>query len=178
MLNRTRSAVVALLASFLMFTYSEASFGSNILINSAVGRENCDNPVLTKAILEFRYLNTEIPTNSKVSLHYGWEVSDPSGSVSNDWLEIGNASLDPLAYQDWGGTVEKVITSSESSSRQKTGINFVFRITLPDGTSYYDKGTATPKGFYRAAWDPNDIGCFSGPPLTFKSLKIFRSERY
>ena len=152
---------------------SVSAFASEIIVNAALGHSSCLLLEATRGLLEFRYTNPDIPPNARVTLHSGWEVFDRSvGSFVSDWQDISEVEMDSVANRTWSAGINKKLYTFGSDENPLSGVNFVFKITLPNGEYFFDKGNESRLGFYRTSWNFNDLKCFDGDFPEFKNLSV------
>ncbi len=102
-----------------------------------------------------------LPWGSKVELVYGF--NNTYGKV--EWDRSGEEQMEAVAPYTW-----QTMFQEKTSSRghyYADRLNFVFRITLPDGTFYYDNGGQSPMGHYSA-----DMPRMTCKPETLEILNI------
>jgi hypothetical protein len=106
------------------------------------------------------YENRELPWGSRVDLIYGFEEREntPRARVTREWQERVEISVPATAPSTWSTDVSRVIESRGSAVSYKA-LQFVWKITLPSGTTFYDRGNDAPMGFYSAPFADLPLTC-------------------
>jgi hypothetical protein len=102
-----------------------------------------------------------LPYGTKVIVKYGFfghrmvYESNDAKTVRLEWDMGGYA--DSLGVSDYTWTANISVTLHKAGdSHNYEAIRFVFLVVLPDGSSYYDKGTNSNLGFYEAYFPPKE----------------------
>ncbi|AKQ64700.1 hypothetical protein A176_001612 [Myxococcus hansupus] len=106
----------------------------------------------SQAEIRLTYRNDDLPWGTSVFLIYGW------GGSTFDWAPSPQTVEVPaVAPYHWGTTVTGVIRSR--SSTQYTHLNYVWKVVLPDGHEFYEKGNDSTYGYYAADFSQVPMPC-------------------
>ena len=92
------------------------------------------------------YRNHDLPWGTSVYLIHGWAGTD--GYTPFDWANRQEIEVAASAPYTWSATVSRQIQGRGGPIFKS--INFVWRVVLPDGHEFYEKGNASTWGFYDA----------------------------
>lgn len=107
---------------------------------------NCETLETQTADLALNYKNSEVPYTAKVYLVYGSANSViPSRWLNNKSLEMKR--VEPFVYN----SQSSIVIQSPDSVFKVANINFIIKIVLDDGKTYFDKGSDSKLGFYQVA---------------------------
>jgi hypothetical protein len=121
----------------------------------------------SQAEITFSYKNLDLPWGTSVFLIYGW--GNTSGTTPFAWApQPVTVEAPATAPYHWGVTVTGVIRAR--SSTEYKNINYVWKVVLPDGSEFYEKGNGSTYGYYSADFSQvampctNTSGQFIGTP--------------
>ena len=149
---------IALLLVILIF--SVPAFASWVwvdgraMINSATNYQNTRGDF---AVSFKEYL----PYGTKVVVKYGFfghrmvYESNNAKTVRLEWDMGGYAETVCVGDYTWTANIS-VVLHKAGDSHNYEAIRFVFLIMLPDGSTYYEKGTNSTLGFYEAYFPPKE----------------------
>jgi hypothetical protein len=133
----------------------------------------------SQAEITFSYRNNDLPWGTSVYLIYGW--GGTSGTTPFDWSPQPTTVEAPAtAPYHWGTTVVGVIRA-RSSMPQYTNINYVWKVVLPDGHTFYEKGNDSIYGYYAADFSQvpmpctNTSGAFIGTPTPLAITTVVKN---
>jgi len=98
------------------------------------------------------YRNYTLPWGTSVALVYGWGgTSWGHGNPSTrfDWANTQTVAVSASAPYTWSATVTSII-STRSGSWLYDELDFVWKVTLPNGFTFYEKGNGSTWGYYAA----------------------------
>lgn len=120
------------------------------------------------------YLNPSLPWGTKVELVSGLKkVSHWShaGTRVIDWQFTETTTAPAISDYTW-----EVIRTTTFAVRGVeyigAALQFVWKITLPDGTIQYDKGSSSLYGYYEVDFESLNMACDSLDKISFQSLNI------
>lgn len=122
--------------------------------------DNCQYYSTTTGKFKITY-KEQLPWGSKIELVYAFNNT----FGNSEWHRQDESQMEAVAPYTWQAVIEEVTSARGSFSSDK--INFVFRITLPDGSIVYDNGGQSPMGHYSAR-----MPRMSCEPETLKILDI------
>lgn len=149
-------SAVLMLASL----FGAEALASDVGVDVGLYRSSCGYYSATTGVFSVRYQNEDLPPDARVSLHYGFEFNGQDRAT--DWQDIADASM-TRERGAWTLSLEKQIHYRSSWRPVSNAIDFVFRIEYPNGFVAYDKGGDSALGFYRVAWDTEQIACGTAP---------------
>lgn len=101
------------------------------------------------------YRNNDLPWGTSVYLIYGW---GGTGTTSFDWAPQPTTVEAPAtAPYHWGTQVKTIFRARSSTSY--SSINYVWKVVLPDGTEFYEKGNGSTYGYYAANFSALPVPC-------------------
>lgn len=120
------------------------AYAADVVVSGNVYSDNqCAYYASTSGQFKITY-KEQLPWGSKVELVYALNDSYHQA----EWIRQEQTEMEPIAPYTWQSVfVEQ--TGSRGEFRADK-LNFVFKITLPDGTDYYDNGGQSPMGHYTA----------------------------
>ncbi|MCE9671665.1 hypothetical protein LY474_28045 [Myxococcus stipitatus] len=146
----------------LLFTSTSAFAGSQ-WVEARTVLNTCGYFSTAQAEVTLTYRNDDLPWGTSVFLIYGW------GGSTFDWAPAPQTVEVPaVAPYHWGTKVTSVIRAR--SSTEYTSINYVWKVVLPDGHEFYEKGNGSTYGYYAANFSQvpmpctNTAGTFIGTP--------------
>lgn len=115
---------------------------------------NCSYYSQTTAEFEIWYRDESLPWGSQVSVIYGFGGLDQSPVAAGmgarlDWTDQSEKASEAVAPYTWVSRFSQVI-HSRYSSRRLDQLQFVLRISLPQGGDRYFRGGQTSMGFIQA----------------------------
>lgn len=120
------------------------------------------------------YRNYDLPWGTSVFLVHGWGGSN--NGTPFDWDNTQTVQASASAAYTWSATV-RATTSTRSSPKYSEHLDFVWKVVLPNGSEFYEKGNPSTWGYYAANFaslpgpcvsDSNFIG--TPQPLTVTSV--------
>lgn len=139
----------------LLLTSSSALAGEQ-WVKARTVLNTCGYFSTSQAELTFSYRNQDLPWGTSVFLIYGW--GGTSGTTPFDWAPAAVTVEAPAtAPYHWGTTVTGVIRARSSTSY--TSINYVWKVVLPDGSEFYEKGNGSTYGYYAADFSQVPMPC-------------------
>jgi hypothetical protein len=140
----------------LLLTSTSALAGSQ-WVQARTVLNTCGYFSTSQAEITLTYRNDDLPWGTRVFLIYGWGGSSGPSSTF-DWAPAPQTVEVPaVAPWHWGTTVTGVIRSR--SSTQYTSINYVWKVVLPDGHEFYEKGNGSTYGYYAADFSQVPMPC-------------------
>ncbi len=140
----------------------------------------CDYAFDYMAEVVLSYQNYAMPWGTSVELIYGWGGSSWGGpsTTTFDWANTQTIPVSASAPYTWSATVTSVIATRTGSS-EYTSIQFVWKVSMPNGHVFYEKGNGSTWGFYNAPLGSllgapcSNTSTFTGPssPLTVTSVE-------
>lgn len=137
-----------------LFDYNYAS-AADISVQGRSYTISCS--YYTKTIGDFliQYHNTNLPWGTKVYFLYGTDGytiqygPNPAREIKLNWQN--KKEIEIFAFSDftWGADISLDL-HERTSPDMFNGLDFVFRIVLPNGHEYYDNGGASDYGYYLA----------------------------
>jgi hypothetical protein len=130
---------------------------------------------------DVRYENHALPANARVELHYGDEefgnCSDCVPTVSYyPWNHIQTVGMAGAGSSSW----EQTVSIDDRGGEEGGGVealNYVFKITMPDGSIVWDNGGNSPMGYYRSRKiDAPAAQC--GKPAPFAATSVERIAKW
>ncbi|WP_426750386.1 hypothetical protein [Myxococcus sp. Y35] len=136
----------------------------------------CDYGYAYEAQVNLSYRNYDLPWGTSVYLIYGWGGLD--SFVPFDWENEQTIEVFASAPWTWSTTVTS-ITSNRTSPKWYEHLDHVWKVVLPNGHVFYEKGNSSTWGYYSAsllsiAERPcTSNGDFVGPmyPLTVTTVE-------
>ncbi|MFP2933701.1 hypothetical protein ACLESO_52905 [Pyxidicoccus sp. 3LG] len=133
----------------------------------------------SQAEVTLSYRNYDLPWGTRVFLIYGWGSPPAGGSTGFDWAPQPTTVEAPAtAPYTWGTQVKSIIRSR--SSVVYTNINYVWKVVLPDGHEFYEKGNGSTYGYYAADFSQVPMPCsndgsFSGTPTALTITTVVKN---
>ncbi len=119
--------------------------------------------------LKLSYENRDLPWGSRVELIYGFEErSNRNNAVTRNWVDREQVEVPAVAASLWGIELSRAVESRGAPAALRA-LQFVWKLTLPDGSIQYDRGTDAPMGYYRASFAHLPLTC-SG--TAFQALPV------
>ena len=132
---------------------SSSALASETWTQGRVILRQCDYAFDYVAEVGLSYRNYTLQWGTSVELVYGWGGISWGYSTPNtpfDWANTQTIPVPASAPYTWSTTVTSVI-STRSGSYSYDQINFVWKVTLPNGYVFYEKGNGSTWGFYAAS---------------------------
>ncbi|MCP3136594.1 hypothetical protein [Pyxidicoccus xibeiensis] len=166
----------SVLALAVLFLSTSAQASETTVYGRKVLRE-CVYAHAYEAEVQLNYLNYSLPWGTSVELIYGW--GGQSNSVPFDWANTQTVSAPASAPYTWSATVRAITGRRTEPHWNYQHVDFVWRVIMPNGYTFYEKGNGSTWGFYSASLETGVIppctsdGNFVGPlyPLTFTSIE-------
>ncbi|WP_164016469.1 hypothetical protein [Pyxidicoccus trucidator] len=167
------------LALVLLFVSSSA-LASETFVQGRMALRACEYASSYEAEVGLSYRNYTLPWGTSVYLVYGWGGSAKDGSNPFDWANTQTLAVSASAPYTWSTTVRET-TSTRSGSTLLTHIDFVWKVVLPNGYEFYEKGNGSTWGYYTANLSQiQESPCASSPnfPSTPTSLTVTSVEKW
>ncbi|WP_164000333.1 hypothetical protein [Pyxidicoccus caerfyrddinensis] len=162
--------------ALLLFFVSSSAMASEQWVQGRVVLHSCVYASSYEAELNLSYRNYTLPWGTSVYLIHGWGGLD--NFVPFDWDNTQTLAVSASAPWTWSITVRSNI-SNRSSPKWYEHFDYVWKVVLPNGTEFYEKGNGSTWGYYAA--NLSDVtqrpctsdGNFVGPtyPLTVTSVE-------
>lgn len=151
-----KQSLVSVLSIFILgiFSFNFLS-ASEIHVQGRSYTISCSYYNKTTGDFVVQYQNNSLPWGTKVFLTYGADGytiqygPNPAREIKLTWQN--KTEIEIFAYSEftWGADLSMTI-HERTTPDVFNGIDFVFRIVLPDGTEFYDNGGASNYGYYVA----------------------------
>lgn len=139
---------------------SAAAFAGDTYVQARAVTHSCSYYSTQNVEVTLSYVNTGLPWGTSVNLMYGWGGASGAGSTPFDWQNTTTVAAPATAPYTWGTTVTSII-AARSSSQYYANIDFVWQVTLPDGSVFYEKGNSSTYGYYLADFSQLPRPCVS-----------------
>lgn len=147
------SSRVLLLA--LMLTSTSALAGEQWVQARAI-LNSCGYFSNAQVEVTLSYRNQDLPWGTSVYLIYGW--GGGTTTTSFDWAPQPTTVQAPAtAPYHWGTKVTSIFRARSSTTY--SSINYVWKVVLPDGTEFYEKGNGSTYGYYAADFTAVPVPC-------------------
>ncbi|MCX6125590.1 MAG: hypothetical protein NTV34_12725, partial [Proteobacteria bacterium] len=112
-----------------------------------------NNATLT-GLFDVTYFNAVVPFGSKITIHYGFEVStyDPylrRYVPTSHWNDASSMSLKQWEEYGWVTRLTRIIMK-KGSWTATTGLDFYLEIQTPSGEVFCNRGGPDDRNYYRA----------------------------
>ncbi|MCK8503101.1 MULTISPECIES: hypothetical protein [Myxococcus] len=171
------TSAVRKLCALALFLASSSSFAIEHWADGRASLHSCLYASAYEAEIRMSYRNLSLPWGTSVELIHGWGGLD--NWVAFDWDNTQTVAAPASAPWTWTVTVRSFI-SHRTSPKWYDSFNFVWKVTLPGGSVFYEKGNGSTFGFYSAnLGDIAERPCtnnssFSGPPFALTITSIER----
>lgn len=144
-MNRLLRSVLALVLTFV----SATAFAGETAVQARAVTYSCQYYSAQEVEVGLSYRNYDLPWGTSVYLVYGWGGTVSSGGVSTPiaWDNTTTVTAPATAAYTWGTTVRGQITY-RSSPKYYKHIDFVWKVVLPNGSEFYEKGNDSSFGYY------------------------------
>lgn len=153
-MNRLLRNVFALVLMFV----SATAFAAETTAQARAVLRSCGYYSSQEVEVGLSYKNTTLPWGTSVELLYGWGGYE--GSTVFDWRNSTSIAAPATAPYTWGVTVTSQI-AARSSPTFFEHIDFVWKVSLPDGSVFYEKGNNSTYGYYKADFSQVQRPCTS-----------------
>lgn len=147
-----------------------------IQLKGAVRTNSCGYYSSTVGNFSFAYGNDDLPWGTKVVLHYGYQVHTFRGnqSVTLTWQDQKKIEMGSVSDFVWGAYIKESIHYRGKPSVAPDAINFAFEVILPNGESFWEKGTDAYPGHYTGFWHYSSVKCVDGstPDVVLEDLIV------
>lgn len=171
---RSMFALVLLLAS-------ATAFAGQTWVQARAVTHSCGYYSTQNVEVTLDYQNQGLPWGTSVYLVYGWGgyTSTGSSNVPFTWDQSKSIPVSASAPYTWRATVTSNI-AVRSSPKFYDSINFVWRVVLPDGSEFYEKGNTSTFGYYAASFAnvPRPCVSTSGFIGTPQALNVVSVEKW
>lgn len=168
------------LLAVALLLVSSSALASDTFAQGRMILRQCDYAFDYMAEVGLSYQNYSLTWGTSVELIYGWGGTSWGGPTTTtfDWANTQTIPAPATAPYTWGATVT-TITSTRSGTWAYGSIQFVWKVTLPNGHVFYEKGNGSTWGFYNAPLSSmtgapcSNNSTFIGPPspLTVTSVE-------
>ncbi|AGC41772.1 hypothetical protein MYSTI_00421 [Myxococcus stipitatus DSM 14675] len=159
---------------FALLLASTSALGGSQWVQARTVLNTCGYFSTSQAELTLTYRNDDLPWGTSVFLIYGW------GGSGVDWAPAPQTVEAPaVAPYHWGTTVTGVIRARTST--QYTSLNYVWKVVLPDGHEFYEKGNGSTYGYYAADFSQVPMPCtttagtFVGTPTSLNITTVVKN---
>lgn len=122
-----------------------------------------------------RYTNANLPWGSKVTL-----VWSPAGFRQAGYGEVGaihwpqrqEVAMSATEASVWTSPTLHLSISDRGGNEQYWNLEYVFKITWPDGRETYDNGGLDPWGYYSSTLKGISPGCLDSRPAPVQSVEV------
>ncbi|MFP2957833.1 hypothetical protein ACLEPN_08380 [Myxococcus sp. 1LA] len=164
--------VLALLAFFM----SSTALAAETWAQGRVTLHACVYAHTYEAQVELNYRNYDLPWGTSVYLIHGWGGID-NETTTFDWDNTQTIEVFASAPWTWSTTVSSIV-STRTGTRRYEHLDFVWKVVLPNGHEFYEKGNNSTWGYYAASLASvgerpcTSDGNFVGPmyPLSVPSI--------
>jgi hypothetical protein len=147
------------LALVLMFASTSALAGEQ-WVDARVTSFTCGYFNHQEAEVRLSYRNLDLPWGTSVYLLYGWGgYTGDSATGSFDWASTQTVEVPASSPYTWTTTVSSTVRARASTVYES--INFVWKVVLPDGNVFYEKGNGSTYGYYAANFSALPVACTS-----------------
>ena len=162
--------------ALLVFFMSSTALASETWVQGRAVLHACVYASSYEAQLELNYRNYSLPWGTSVYLIHGW--GGLNSFVPFDWENTQTIEVSASAPYTWSTTVTSII-SNRTSPKWYEHFDFVWKVVLPNGHEFYEKGNGSTWGYYAASLlDITERPCtsdgnFVGPfyPLSVTSIE-------
>lgn len=137
---------------------SSSAFAAETWVQARAVLHSCGYYSSSEVEVGLSYRNYNLPWGTSVYLVYGW--GGTSGGTPISWENTTTVQAPATAGYTWGTTVTSTI-AARSSSKFYESINFVWKVVLPDGSEFYEKGNDSTWGYYDANFSQLPRPCVS-----------------
>jgi hypothetical protein len=153
--QKSKSFYFLLLFSVLITTFTVLPTKAEVHIQGRSYSTSCS--YYTKTIGDFliQYNNYSLPWGTRVFLIYGADGYTvqygpiPPREIKLNWQNKKEIEVHTFSDFAWGADISLTL-HERTNPDMFNGLDFVFRIVLPNGTVYYDNGGASDYGYYVA----------------------------
>lgn len=153
-MNRLFRNVFAL----VLMLFSSSAFAAETYVQARAVLHSCGYYSTQEVEVGLSYVNTGLPWGTSVYLVYGWGGTE--GSNVFDWRNTTTVQAPATAGYTWGTTVTSQI-AARSSPTFFEHIDFVWKVVLPDGSEFYEKGNNSTYGYYKSVFSQLERPCTS-----------------
>lgn len=135
---------------FLIFTVQVQA--KHVGVNSVEYVYSCGYYSSSHSSLRVNYSNPNVPQAARVKLISGWGGYKALGGGAKEffsWRNRTERQMIGVESSSWAVEFSEQL-HSRSSADFKDTLQFVFEINLPNGHTYYDKGSETTWGYYQS----------------------------
>ncbi|AKQ67896.1 hypothetical protein A176_004808 [Myxococcus hansupus] len=162
--------------SLLVFLMASSATAAETWVQGRKVLHACVYAHSYEAEVNLSYRNHDLPWGTSVFLIYGW--GGQNNFVPYDWENEQTLEVFASAPWTWSTTVHG-ITSTRTTPKWAEHLDFVWKVVLPNGHVFYEKGNHSTWGYYAANLNTvGEIPCtsdgnFVGPtyPLTVTSVE-------
>lgn len=138
-----------LLVALLLSTTS--IFASEVSVVGRFATSHCGSYFsVAQTFYRVSYSNGDLPWGTIVQLVYGQRTSSMNGGDEKSWVNEKTAIMVAQGPYTWEFNSKETLIA-RGNARKVDGLDFVFRIILPNNEIIYDKGSETELGHYSAS---------------------------
>jgi hypothetical protein len=128
----------------LLISITSSAFASEIKVSGkAYDSKQCRYYWQSLADFNLSYLNDKLPWGSSVALMYGFH----DRFHNQYWTSQDEIKMNSISSFTWATEISKKVVNQKGSFNYNY-LEFVFKITLPNGKIIYDNGGLEPMGYY------------------------------
>ncbi|MFP2928139.1 hypothetical protein ACLESO_23650 [Pyxidicoccus sp. 3LG] len=165
------------LALLAALSVSTSAMASETWVDGRAVLHACVYAYSYEAEVSLSYRNYTLPWGTSVYLIYGW--GGISNNVPMDWDNTQTLTVSASAPYTWSATVRSIFSNRTTPQNRYDHVDFVWKVVLPNGFTFYEKGNGSTWGYYSAALSGitdrpcSSDGSFIGPmfPLTVTSVE-------
>jgi len=119
------------------------------------------------AEVNLSYRNYSLPWGTSVELIHGWggsSWSQSGGPITQfDWANTQTLPVSASAPYTWSATVSSIISERNDPWWNYDQLQFVWKVNLPNGHTFYEKGNSSTWGYYTVSFSQiQDRPCTNG----------------
>ena len=164
-------SLFAILFLFILAPFSSVNAApkpfKEVSLISRISSLECGGSAIREGEFFFGLVDTRIPWGSRVKVIFGFRKFSAGRPEIKDWADIQTLELG--AFEPYAWRTFTTIPVQAPRTFKYSQINFVFEITLPDGTKVYEKGNNSTRGFYMADLETVPYDC---PPRITTRMEI------
>ncbi len=170
----------SMLALVLMLS-SATAFAGDTWVKARAVLHSCGYYSTQEVEVGLTYRNYNLPWGTAVHLVYGWGgyTSSSPSNIPFTWENTKTVQAAASASYTWSTTVTSTI-AARSSPKFYDSIDFVWKVVLPDGSEFYEKGNTSTYGHYAASFANVPRPCVSSAGFigTPQALTVTTVEKW
>jgi hypothetical protein len=148
------NALLRNVPALVLLSVSSSALASETWAEGRKVMRSCEYASSYEVEVTVSYKNDTLPSGASVSLVYGWDGGYYSHDWEQrppfDWLWRQTVAATPGAPFTWSATVRGT-TSTRTGTQYYANLDYVWKVVLPGGTEFYDKGNNPSTWGYHAA---------------------------